>query len=36
MGRSTEALQAYLRAAELTEIEAQRGLLQERAARLAS
>ena len=36
LGRSTEARQAYLRAAELTENEAQRGLLQERAARLAS
>ncbi|MBT9491580.1 MAG: sigma-70 family RNA polymerase sigma factor [Paucibacter sp.] len=36
LGRSSEARQAYLRAAELTENEAQRGLLQERAARLAS
>ena len=36
LGRLTEARQAYLRAAELTENEAQRGLLQERAARLAS
>jgi RNA polymerase sigma factor (sigma-70 family) len=36
LGRSTEARQAYLRAAELTRNEAQRGLLQARAARLAS
>lgn len=36
LGRSVEARQAYLRAAELTDNEAQRGLLQERAARLAS
>jgi RNA polymerase sigma factor (sigma-70 family) len=34
MGRSTEARRAYLRAAELAGNEAQRGLLQERAARL--
>ncbi|MCV2354743.1 sigma-70 family RNA polymerase sigma factor [Paucibacter sp. B2R-40] len=36
LGRSSEARQAYLRAAAMTENEAQRGLLQERAARLAS
>jgi predicted RNA polymerase sigma factor len=36
LGRSTEARQAYLRAAGLTGNEAQRGLLQERAARLSS
>ena len=36
LGRLTEVRQAYSRAAELTENEAQRGLLQERAARLAS
>jgi predicted RNA polymerase sigma factor len=35
LGRPTEARQAYLRAAELTDNEAQRDLLQERAARLA-
>jgi predicted RNA polymerase sigma factor len=35
LGRRTEAQQAYLRAAELTENEVQRGLMQERAARLA-
>jgi RNA polymerase sigma factor (sigma-70 family) len=34
LGRRTEARQAYLRAAELTENEAQRGLLQQRASRL--
>jgi predicted RNA polymerase sigma factor len=36
LGRSTQARRAYLRAAELTENEARRGLLQERAARLAN
>jgi predicted RNA polymerase sigma factor len=35
LGRSKDARQAYLRAARLTDNEAQRGLLQERAARLA-
>jgi predicted RNA polymerase sigma factor len=34
LGRLTEARQAYLHAAELTENEAQRGLLQQRASRL--
>jgi RNA polymerase sigma factor (sigma-70 family) len=35
LGKRAEARRAYLRAAELTENEVQRGLLQERAARLA-
>ena len=36
LGRPAEARAAYLHAAELTDNEAQRGLLQERAARLAN